>query len=129
MDFLPNYDISLLAALKRAQGDEAHYVAIHNMQAYHLDGFSIKEAYDAIAAHKGVRIRGREASLEPALDNLEEHSLIRAIADQGLYQVTHSGWYYREIKAKEVTHILITGVLLPFIVSIITTLITIALTK
>ena len=126
MNYLPNSDLKVLRALKKAQRTEKCYVCLSTpgSDAHHMRKFGLEEAKRSVQEEPPVKISVSDDSLDPSLDALVEEGLIRKPSNFAIYQVTHAGWYHRQIRAKEIVHAVVTHFLFPAGVAFLTTLLT-----
>ena len=121
-------DRKLLAAMKKAQGNESRCVVMFtNPFCCGSDGWTHADVDAALASSDPVPIGIDKPSYDPALQSLVEKGLVRRNGGSPAYQVTHDGWCNRYLNRYELAKAVLTHFLFPCAVSFVTTLITLFL--
>lgn len=121
-------DVKLIQVLKKAQIYPNYYVAINfdTKQAYTIQWPDHTGVENAFKCSEGIPIRLSDADLEVSLTYLMDQGYIKKPSSGPVYQVTRSGWYDRYVRRREIISLIVTHVLFPSIVALITTLLTLA---
>lgn len=106
----------LLRKLKKAQIHLDGYTGIDD------DAMAVVTIHSAGTPAKSVSVKWYKNSLESTLTYLEEQKCIER-DHVGNIQVTYSGWHILSATAVEITKIVLLNVILPIVVSLITTII------
>ena len=124
-------DIKLLKTLKEAQGIPTYYVVIdeNSMQAFQCTSYHHSDVETAINGGQGIPIRLSRADLEISLQYLLENKYITRPAMAPVFQVLRPGWYNRYVRRREIIQAIVTHIVFPSIVALITTLLTLYLVQ
>lgn len=119
---LNSYDSKLLSLCKNTQQDEAHFVVIDpdRMQIYKSSGFYSTNVYAAAESSDRFSITIPAASVNPTVQSLVSLGMLRKFGTSPAYQVTHTGWFNRSLRRKEILKMIVTHVCFPIIVTLIT---------
>lgn len=123
-------DIRILETLKKVQKSEECYVYVDipNKRAYFSTSYYHDAVINAVSTNDYVSIESHNESISASLRYLEKHGLISTIGPS-VYQVTHLGWFNKEVMRRELIHSLITHILFPSIVALVTTLLALFFTQ
>lgn len=118
-------DIRILEALKTVQESETCYAIVdfEQKRAYHTTSYYHDAVERAISTNNYVVIRSGEENIAASLLYLAKHGFVVHIGGP-VYQVTHKGWFSKELRRRKIVHSLINHVLFPSLVALITTLLT-----
>lgn len=121
-------DTRLLCAMKRAQGTLNGYVLLTDIDVRYCPGYYIADVNRALEAPQRVsRLKGSPAEVHAALKRLTELGCLAHPTSAPVYQVTYDGWNARAVRRHEVCKAIVTHVVFPSLVALVTTLLTLSL--
>lgn len=129
MQILTPPEKKLIFVMKHQQKSLNRYVAFDNsfQLITSIDDISLSKAIENFSNGKSYHLKISEPFIMPSLKSLIANGLVKAIGS-GVYQVTLNGWYCGYVRRREVFDLILKNVIIPIAVSVITTLITLAIT-
>ena len=121
-----SYDVKVLRALKAAQYSEQFYVYVdaESGECFHLKSVT-REDVDSALRHQSVsKIKNKKGFLSSSLSNLQREQCIEKPAMANIYQVTYNGWQLPSARRAERRKLILTHVVFPALVALVTTVIT-----
>ncbi len=119
-------DRKVLSALKKAQSSESAYVAIDyiNGYAYHSTSEDHRSVEAAFSTSYRIKLKRSKSELVFALNYMCNHGLLEHVNSGPVYQVTSEGWRNPHMVRMETLNSIVTHVVFPSLVALITTLLT-----
>lgn len=122
-------DMKLLTFMKRRQQIESNYVLFDSEYRFctHTEVVSFAKNTAELQTAKPVptKLTG-DFPMRECFKSLEKTGMIKHLTGS-VYQVTHDGWNARFVECETLLELVLQGIICPMIVSVITTLITMAL--
>lgn len=121
-------DAKLLCRMKRLQGSLDGYVLLTDVDLRYCPGCSSADANKACESSQRIYApKLSKTELVASLNRMVGLGLLKRPAYASIYQVTYDGWNARQIRVRELFRAVVTHVLFPSLVALITTLLTLSL--
>lgn len=118
-------DTKLLTRMKQAQGSLTGYALVTDTHVCSCAGFRQSDVDHALESPQRVhRLSLPPDIVKASLVRMDSLGLIRRTGTSPAYQVTYDGWNARSVRVKEVSKLILTHILFPFLVAFLTTVFT-----
>lgn len=116
----------IIRTIKAVQKDLNSYVVFSNdfKNVYSCNDWSMNSIEKAMSSSPNASIKFDRVTVQHALNKLISIGYINATGSSPALQLTYEGWYCSYISKVELFYATINNVIIPIIVSVITTLIT-----
>lgn len=123
-------DRKILKAAKEAQQTLDGYFVIdpEKLFVYHSKSYYIEQVNEAKEGNPIRKLRIDSRYYQEAINNLAAEGLIKKYT-RDTYQVTYQGWHNQAVRREERFKLMLTHVAFPSVVALITTLITLLLSR
>lgn len=121
-------DITLLGAMKRSQGSLTGYVLVTDTDVRYCPGCYMVDVTRALDSPQSVHVlKWSPAEVQASLGRMQSLGLLLRPSSAPVFQVTYDGWNARQVRFREIGKAIVTHVVFPSLVALVTTLLTLTL--